>query len=151
VEEAAWLRAPLIIDAEVVHLSADGVSDFDALHSRIADEAVALGFDLLLSGEDIRQQPLIERKTALKWMLRKSREGIQYVEHAGGHGDKLFAQVDGGRLWLAAIIFPFRVENPFDNLRREKDRERGYALCRNAEPDRFLGKRNEVCAARSKR
>jgi bifunctional non-homologous end joining protein LigD len=93
VEEAAWLRAPLIIDAEVVHLSADGVSDFDALHSRIADEAVALGFDLLLSGEDIRRQPQIERKTALKWVLRKAREGIQYVEHAEGHGDKLFAAV----------------------------------------------------------
>jgi bifunctional non-homologous end joining protein LigD len=94
VEEAARLCAPLIIDAEVVHLSADGVSDFDALHSRIADEkAVALAFDLLLSGEDIRQQPLIERKTALKWVLRKSREGIQYVEHAEGHGDKLFAAV----------------------------------------------------------
>jgi bifunctional non-homologous end joining protein LigD len=67
VEEAARLRTPLIIDAEVVHLSADGVSDFDSLHSGTADEkAVALAFDLLLSGEDIRRQPLIERKTALK-------------------------------------------------------------------------------------
>src|SRR5262245_54694292 len=28
VEEAARLRAPLIIDAEVVHLSSDGVADF---------------------------------------------------------------------------------------------------------------------------
>jgi ATP-dependent DNA ligase len=36
VEEAARLRAPLIIDAEVVHLSAEGVADFDALHSRTA-------------------------------------------------------------------------------------------------------------------
>ena len=36
-------RAPLIIDTEVVHLSADGVTDFDALHSHTADEnAVAL-------------------------------------------------------------------------------------------------------------
>jgi len=94
VEEAARLRAPLIIDAEVVHLSADGVPDFDTLHSRTADEnAVALAFDLLLSGEDIRRQPLVERKTALKWVLRKAREGIQYVEHAEGHGDKLFAAV----------------------------------------------------------
>jgi bifunctional non-homologous end joining protein LigD len=94
VEEAARLRTPLIIDAEVVHLSADGVSDFDSLHSGTADEkAVALAFDLLLSGEDIRRQPLIERKTALKWVLRKAREGIQYVEHAEGHGDKLFAAV----------------------------------------------------------
>src|SRR5262249_21347407 len=81
VEEEARLRAPLIIDAGVVHLSADGVSDFDALHSRAADEKAAL------SGEDIRRQPLVERKTALKWVLRKAREGIQYVEHADGHGE----------------------------------------------------------------
>jgi bifunctional non-homologous end joining protein LigD len=94
VEEAARLRAPLIIDAEVVHLSTDGVPDFDALHSRTADgKAVALAFDLLLSGEDIRRQPLIERKNALKWVLRKARDGIQYVEHAEGHGDRLFAAV----------------------------------------------------------
>ena len=94
VEEAARLREPLIIDAEVVHLSANGITDFDALHSRTADEkAVVLAFDLLLSGEDIRRQPLVERKTALKWVLRKAREGIQYVEHTEGHGDKLFAAV----------------------------------------------------------
>jgi bifunctional non-homologous end joining protein LigD len=43
VEEAARLREPLIIDAEVVCLDRKGVPDFDALHSRIADEkAVAL-------------------------------------------------------------------------------------------------------------
>jgi len=94
VKEAARLRAPLIIDAEVVHLSPDGVPDFDALHSRIADDkAVASAFDLLFSGDDIRRQPLIERKTALKWVLRKAREGIQYVEHAEGDGDKLYSAV----------------------------------------------------------
>src|SRR5262249_45915155 len=73
VEEASRLRAPLIIDAEVVCLDRKGVPDFDALHSRTGDEkALALAFDLLLSGEDIRRQPLIERKTALKWVLRKA-------------------------------------------------------------------------------
>ncbi|MGC2686594.1 MAG: DNA ligase [Pseudolabrys sp.] len=93
-EEAARLREPLIIDAEVVHLSAEGVADFDALHSRTADEkAVACAFDLLVSGDDIRRRPLIERKAALQWVLRRSRGGIQYVEHAEGHGDKLFAAV----------------------------------------------------------
>ena len=72
VEEAARLREPLIIDAEVVHLSAKGVADFDALHSRTADEkAVACAFDLLLAGDDIRK-PLIDRKAALKWVLRRS-------------------------------------------------------------------------------
>src|SRR5262245_47137380 len=54
---------------------------------------VALAFDLLLSGDDIRRQPLIERKTVLKWVLRKASEGIRYVEHAEGHGEKLFAAV----------------------------------------------------------
>ena len=94
VEEAARLREPLIIDAEVVCLDAEGVANFDALHSRTADEkAMALAFDLLVSGDDIRRRPLFERKTALQWVLRRSRGGIQYVEHAEGHGDKLFAAV----------------------------------------------------------
>src|SRR5262245_18511910 len=94
VEEAARLRAPLIIDAEVVHLSADGVADFDALHSRTADEsAVALAFDLLLAGDDIRRQPLSERKKELRWVLRNARRGIQYVEHIEGDGAKMFAAV----------------------------------------------------------
>ena len=50
-------------------------------------------FDLLVSGDDIRRQPLIERKDALRWVLRQSREGIQYVEDAEGDGHKLFAAV----------------------------------------------------------
>src|SRR6478672_578031 len=103
VEEAARLRTPLIIDAEVVHLSADGVPDFDTLHSRTADEkAVALAFDLLLSGDDIRRQPLIERKNALRWVLRKAREGIQYVEDTDGDGQKMFDSVC--KLGLEGIV-----------------------------------------------
>ena len=103
VEEAARLRAPLIIDAEVVHLSKDGVADFDALHSRTVDEkAVALAFDLLHSGDDIRRQPLIERKNALRWVLRKAREGIQYVDHTEGDGEKMFAAVC--KLGLEGIV-----------------------------------------------
>ena len=74
VEEAARLREPIIIDAEVVHLSPNGNADFDALHSRtVDDKAVALAFDLLVSGDDIRRRPLLERKNALKWILRNSR------------------------------------------------------------------------------
>ena len=102
-EEAARLREPLIIDAEVVHLSAEGVADFDALHGRISDDkAVALASDLLVSGEDIRRRPLIERKTALRWVLRKTREGIQYVDHTEGDGEKMFAAVC--KLGLEGIV-----------------------------------------------
>ena len=103
VEEAARLRAPLIIDAEVVHLSADGVADFDALHSRTAGEnAVALAFDLLLAGDDIRRQSPMERKKELRWVLRNARDGIQYVEHTEGDGDKMFEAVC--KLGLEGIV-----------------------------------------------
>jgi bifunctional non-homologous end joining protein LigD len=103
VEEAARLRAPLIIDAEVVCLDYKGVPDFESLHSRSNDEkAVALAFDLLLSGDDIRRQPLIERKKALQWILRKSYDGIQHVEHAEGDGDQMFESVC--KLGLEGIV-----------------------------------------------
>lgn len=84
-------------------MSTDGVPDFDALHSRTADEnAVALAFDLLFAGEDIRRQPLIERKKELRWVLRSAREGLQYVEHIEGDGAKMFEAVC--KLGLEGIV-----------------------------------------------
>ena len=76
-------------------MSKDGVPDFDALHSRTNDHvAVACAFDLLmLNGDDMRRKPLAERKAALGKLLFRSRDGIQYVEHAEGHGDNMFAAV----------------------------------------------------------
>jgi bifunctional non-homologous end joining protein LigD len=48
-------------------------------------------FDLMmLNGKDLRRKPYVEREAALRKLLRHGR-GIQYVEHAEGHGDKLFA------------------------------------------------------------
>jgi hypothetical protein len=45
------------------------------------NEAAACAFDLLLlDGDDPRRLPLLERKTRLKKLLRRSGEGIQYVE-----------------------------------------------------------------------
>jgi len=95
VEEAARIKGAAIIDAEVVCLNHDGAADFDRLHSRVADDcAIALGFDLLMrDGDDLRRKPLVERKTALAKLLIRSRGGIQYVEHAEGHGDRMFAAV----------------------------------------------------------
>jgi len=95
IEEAARLNGTAILDAEVVCLSPDGVADFDRLHSGVADDcAIALGFDLLMrDGDDLRRRPLVERKAALAKLLIRSRGGIQYVEHAEGHGDRMFAAV----------------------------------------------------------
>ena len=94
IQDAARVKGSAILDAEVVWLDANGVADFEALHSRSNDgRATALAFDLLMLNEDdMRRKPYVERKAALRKLLRGDR-GIQYVEHAEEHGDKLFAAV----------------------------------------------------------
>ena len=87
IQDAAQIKGSAILDAEVVWLGSDGVADFEALHSRSNDaRATALAFDLLmLDEEDIRRKSYVERKAALRKLLRGDR-GIQYVEHTEGHG-----------------------------------------------------------------
>ena len=46
----------------------------------------------MVNGEDMRRKPYVERKAGLRNLLRGDR-GIQYVEHAEEHGEKLFAAV----------------------------------------------------------
>jgi bifunctional non-homologous end joining protein LigD len=95
VEAARKIDGSAILDAEVVWLDSDGAANFDALHSRVNDQsAVALAFDLMsLDGEDFRQEPFSERKAVLRKVLRRTRRGIQYVEHAEDHGGRLFKAV----------------------------------------------------------
>ena len=59
-------------------LTFDGISDFDALHSRRHDELVQLyAFDILvLDGEDLRGLALSVRKTHLARLLARCAEGI---------------------------------------------------------------------------
>lgn len=63
VEYAARIKGSAIIDAEVVCLDADGIAQFDALHSRVMDHAVvACAFDLLMvDDDDLRRLPLVQR------------------------------------------------------------------------------------------
>jgi bifunctional non-homologous end joining protein LigD len=104
IEAAAKIKGAAILDAEVVCLGDDGHPHFDTLHSRCADHlGTACAFDLLaLNGDDLRRKPLSERKGALRRLLLRSRDGIQYVEHAEGHGDKLFQAVC--KLGLEGIV-----------------------------------------------
>jgi bifunctional non-homologous end joining protein LigD len=56
--------------------------------------AVALAFDLMsLDGEDFRHEPFSERKAVLRKILRRTRRGIQYVEHTEGDGGDMFKAV----------------------------------------------------------
>ncbi|MGA7025465.1 MAG: DNA ligase [Pseudolabrys sp.] len=95
VEAAARIKVSAVMDAEAVCLDERGVPNFDTLHSRTADHlAVACAFDLLMvNGDDLRRQPVRARKLVLGKLLLRSLDGIQYVEHAEGHGDRMFEAV----------------------------------------------------------
>jgi bifunctional non-homologous end joining protein LigD len=103
VEAAARIQGSAILDAEVVWLDSDGMAQFDALHSRVNDgRASACAFDLLMfNDDDLRRKPYVERKAILRKLVRHGR-GIQYVEHAEGHGDRLFEAVC--KLGLEGIV-----------------------------------------------
>ena len=59
---------------------------------RCADQvAVACAFDLLMrNGDDMRHKPFAERKAALKKLLPRGRDGIQYVEHSEAMARRCF-------------------------------------------------------------
>ncbi|WP_458179738.1 ATP-dependent DNA ligase [Bradyrhizobium sp. 14AA] len=83
----------LVIDGEAVVLGVDGVSDFNALHSRRHDEEVQLyAFDLLaLGGEDLSPLPLEMRKTNLARLLRGRPDGMFVAPfESGAIGPDLF-------------------------------------------------------------
>jgi ATP-dependent DNA ligase len=67
-----------VLDGEAVILGVDGVSDFNALHSRKHDHEVQLcAFDLLVLGEDdVRGLPLHQRKEKLDRLLARRPDGI---------------------------------------------------------------------------
>jgi len=66
------------IDGEAVVLGVDGVSDFNALHSRQNDEEVQLyAFDILAAGgDDLSALPLSARKSKLDKLLTGRADGI---------------------------------------------------------------------------
>jgi bifunctional non-homologous end joining protein LigD len=67
-----------VIDGEAVVLGVNGVSDFNALHSRKQNDEVQLcAFDVLaVDGDDLRDLPLSMRKTNLDRLLRGRPDGI---------------------------------------------------------------------------
>jgi bifunctional non-homologous end joining protein LigD len=71
-------RKQFVVDGEAVVLRVDGVSDFNALHSRKQNHEVQFcAFDVLaLDGDDLRDLPLSMRKTNLDRLLRGRPDGI---------------------------------------------------------------------------
>jgi bifunctional non-homologous end joining protein LigD len=67
-----------VIDGEAVILGADGISDFNALHSGNFNHEVQLyAFDVLaMNGDDLRPLPLSMRKANLAKLLHRRPDGI---------------------------------------------------------------------------
>ncbi|MHC2279953.1 bifunctional non-homologous end joining protein LigD [Bradyrhizobium diazoefficiens] len=94
VESALRNREPrFVIDGEAVLLGVDGISDFNALHSRKHDHEVQLyAFDILaMGGDDLRPLPLHLRKTNLERLLARRPDGITIAPFERGEiGPDLF-------------------------------------------------------------
>jgi bifunctional non-homologous end joining protein LigD len=83
---AAWIATHLhvesaVLDGEIACVDDDGRPVFrDLLFRR--RHYVFIAFDLLyLNGKDLRTLPLVERKAALKKLLRRKRSRILYLDH----------------------------------------------------------------------
>jgi bifunctional non-homologous end joining protein LigD len=70
----------------------DGMPRFDRIRYRRHDASVFLyAFDLIISGDDLRRDPLQVRKATLVSILAKARPGIRFNEHIEGDGPTVFA------------------------------------------------------------
>jgi bifunctional non-homologous end joining protein LigD len=100
---------PHILDGEGVVLDENGRSDFDRFQDRAlprrppvpaAAPVLFMAFDLLmLDGRALVEQPVEERKAALRELIGSSRGALRYVEHFDWqHGRDLFLQAKALKL-----------------------------------------------------
>jgi len=96
-----------LIDGEVVHLAKDGTMSFHALQNALSTRRKQglhyYAFDLLfLDGTDMRDRPLVERKAALKKVLKKAPARVHFSEHMRESGAKVLSHACG--LGLEGIV-----------------------------------------------
>jgi bifunctional non-homologous end joining protein LigD len=95
-----------LLDGEIVVLDEHGRSRFQRLQNALKDGRTPLiyyVFDIIeLDGQDLRQEPLSERKKILRKVLKGAPASIRYSEEVAGQGDQVLAQAC--RLGLEGII-----------------------------------------------
>ena len=85
-----------VLDGEAIVLRSDTTSDFEALRSRQGQaEAILVAYDIMeVDGQDVRPEPLEERRKRLAKLLSRSnkalRDGIQLSEAITGDGATIF-------------------------------------------------------------
>ncbi|HEX2078130.1 MAG TPA: DNA ligase D [Longimicrobium sp.] len=107
---AALARLPArtaVLDGEVVVLTPQGTTSFQALQNVMSDgsggELVFYAFDLTyLEGMDLRPAPLVARKEALRGLLSARGGIIRFSDHIAGSGAEFYRQACG--MGLEGII-----------------------------------------------
>ncbi|MBB3429037.1 MULTISPECIES: DNA ligase D [Rhizobium] len=123
IADAASSLPDCIIDGEICALDEHGAPDFAALQAALSEgktgDLVYFAFDLLYDGgEDLRSQPLIERKARLQALLAEagSDTRIRFVEHFETGGDAVLRSAC--KLSLEGIVSK-RADAPYQSGRTE--------------------------------
>src|ERR1700712_3608931 len=90
------VKGDAVIDGELVALDKDGVSHFQLLQNALRNEAKLqyCAFDLMFhDGEDLRSQPLLERKKRLRALLPRHKV-IAFSRHRSTFGIRFFEQAE---------------------------------------------------------
>ena len=83
----------VVLDGEIVVLDAEGRSQLNAL-MRSGCSPVFAAFDVLwLNGDDLRDEPLLERKRRLRSIVKRNPGRTMYVDHVSTLGKALFTRV----------------------------------------------------------
>lgn len=82
-----------VLDGEIVCLDGEGRSQFYELLARRGEPRFC-AFDLLwVDGEDLRDRPLLERKSRLRALVPDSHSRLLYVDHVEERGAALFSKI----------------------------------------------------------
>jgi bifunctional non-homologous end joining protein LigD len=81
-----------VIDGEAIVCDDNGLAVFDLIRGHATNAgAILCAFDLLeVNGQDIRREPIEDRKRRLAGLLRLPHEGIALNEHFAGDGAVIF-------------------------------------------------------------
>jgi bifunctional non-homologous end joining protein LigD len=81
-----------VVDGEAIVCEDGGLAVFDLIRGHATNaRAVLCAFDLLeVNGEDIRREPIEDRKRRLAGLLRLLHDGITVNEHFGGDGTVIY-------------------------------------------------------------
>ncbi|MGE3145049.1 MAG: DNA ligase D [Pseudorhodoplanes sp.] len=126
-----------LLDGEMAVADGKGRTDFGALQNALADGGEGIAyyvFDLLrLDGDDLRGEPLIARKAALRSLLRGARQGgaLVFSDHIEGQGGTVFRRACG--LGLEGIISkradaPYRSGRGTDWLKSKCRHEQEFVI-----------------------